>query len=613
MTPTQLPGDSDRELQLELVRVRAEAAAARLEARAAEIELMLIARRGGALTAASTSSLPVAASPPHDLASSNHAAPAAESEPPCTQNHDHQRAADALIAAIHQLLTSQRSDPSAAAAEPTWDIDRAARQPHDDHHDRIPSHDDASWATRLNELQQRIITFSDHSVAEPTQDSRLIDAPEHESDIPSNIAPSTVPTPTSKPLSSPDSHTLAADETNTSSRSDKPNLTGIASAESLQPVPANSFDQSEPAFKRTAAKTKTEQVATTTANHAATLKIQARDRDQRHCAEPLDDRALRALECADPAATASEHRPLRPAAWLISTVAHAVVLLILGLLSLASQRPRDQLAFSAAVSETSAEVQTFTIEASEAPPDSSQEEPNEQTLEVSPMGVIPVVDLALDLPTIAPAVAMETFSTQANSISNLSQALKGDTSAKVQFAGVEGGGNHFIYLVDSSKSMRNFNEARNELLRSVEALQAHQRFYVVFYDQNPDYMRLAESQIDEPSSVLATAANKRALRQWAMTIQQQPGKSPTEVLPFAFKLRPDVIFLLSDGEFAAQTEEVIRKHNRRDNLFGETGPISIIHTIRYPGYSAAEARNAEEQMKRIAAENGGQYRNIVIQ
>src|SRR5690606_10371339 len=129
------------------------------------------------------------------------------------------------------------------------------------------------------------------------------------------------------------------------------------------------------------------------------------------------------------------------------------------------------------------------------------------------------------------------------------------------------------------------------------------RFYVVFYDEKPDYMRISAANVDEPASVLATDANKQALRRWAMTIQEAAGKSPVDVLPFAFKLRPDVIFLLSDGEFSARTEEVIREHNRRDNLFGEDGPISIIHTIRYPGYSTTEARNAEVQMKRIAEEN----------
>src|SRR5690606_1704740 len=106
-------------------------------------------------------------------------------------------------------------------------------------------------------------------------------------------------------------------------------------------------------------------------------------------------------------------RPLRPAAWLTSTVAHVAVLLLLGLLSLSTQPPRDQLAFSAAVSETSAEVQTFTIEASEAFPETAPPEPTEQTLEVSPMGVIPVADLALELPTVTPAVATEMLNTRA--------------------------------------------------------------------------------------------------------------------------------------------------------------------------------------------------------
>ena len=113
------------------------------------------------------------------------------------------------------------------------------------------------------------------------------------------------------------------------------------------------------------------------------------------------------------------------------------------------------------MSQASAEVQTFTIETSEALPETAPSEPTEQTLEISPMGEIPVTELALELPTVKPAVATEMFNTRARAMGSLSKVFKGDTAAKVQFAGVEGGGNHFIYLVDSSKSMRNFNEARN--------------------------------------------------------------------------------------------------------------------------------------------------------
>jgi hypothetical protein len=70
--------------------------------------------------------------------------------------------------------------------------------------------------------------------------------------------------------------------------------------------------------------------------------------------------------------------------------------------------------------------------------------------------------------------------------------------------------------------------------------------------------------------------------------------------------------LLSDGQFSEKTEAVIKERNLQENLFGESGPISIIHTIRYPGYQTGEAQKAEVQMRRIAEANGGQYRNVVL-
>ena len=299
---------------------------------------------------------------------------------------------------------------------------------------------------------------------------------------------------------------------------------------------------------------------------------------------------------------------------MVSTLVHAGALLALGLMTLANPLPRDQLAFSASTAEASDDpIETFTIETSEAMVEESLPEPSEAVLDINPLGDLPIAEVALDLPAAAPpplaASIRESFT---SSTKRLSPATSSKQPNRVQFAGVDGGGNHFVYLVDSSKSMKNFDEARLELLRSVDSLQPDHRFYVVFYDQTPEPMRLTDPNRDEPRSVLATREHKLALRRWAMTIQQQRGKSPTDVLPMVFALRPDVIFLLSDGQFSARTEEVIREHNRVENLFGDSRPRSIIHTIRYPGTSKAEARQAEVQMRRIAAENGGQYRNVDI-
>ncbi len=191
------------------------------------------------------------------------------------------------------------------------------------------------------------------------------------------------------------------------------------------------------------------------------------------------------------------------------------------------------------------------------------------------------------------------------------KTLKGDPGPKTQFCGVDGGGNHFVYLVDSSNSMGSgFQSARAELLASIDQLTPDQRFYVVFFDEQPDYMRLADPNQDDETSVMATPENKRRLRDWAMNIEMNRGKAPYDVLPFVLQLRPDVIFLLSDGEFSST--------DRSD----PTGTESPREPVWRPGANQhraydpipwsrrCEGQRAEATMVAIASENNGRYRHV---
>jgi len=302
----------------------------------------------------------------------------------------------------------------------------------------------------------------------------------------------------------------------------------------------------------------------------------------------------------------------RPASWFVSTLAHLAVLVLLGFMTLANNPPKDQLAFTASASESSEEtMETFSIESSE--PSEPTEPVSETAYEISEMGTMAVTEVSMDVPP-APAApsTSDLFSSSSSSLnSSLMKSLKGDSNAKVQFCGVDGGGNHFVYLVDSSGSMRDgFQSAREELLGSIDQLTPDQRFYVIFFDEEPAYMRIQDPNMDEPASVMATPENKRRLRSWAMTVEMNKGRAPYDVLPFALTLRPDVIFLLSDGEFPARIEEILREQNHEENLFGENGAISIVHTIRYHGVEGQVGRDAEATMVKIAKENGGQYRHV---
>jgi hypothetical protein len=178
-----------------------------------------------------------------------------------------------------------------------------------------------------------------------------------------------------------------------------------------------------------------------------------------------------------------------------------------------------------------------------------------------------------------------------------------------QFFGLSGGGNHFVYLVDNSGSMDQiardgFDVARRELLRAVDQLTAEQRFYVIFFGEQTLRMRLDDPTSSPSRSVYATEANKAALRRWAMTIEMQPGKWPEEALQFAFELRPDSIFLLTDGQMSQRVMPLIREGNIVETLLDGPKPRSRIHTLGFHN------REGEAQLQAIAKENGGSYRFV---
>ncbi len=312
---------------------------------------------------------------------------------------------------------------------------------------------------------------------------------------------------------------------------------------------------------------------------------------------PADDRATD---------TDRASKKSRPMAMIVSTIAHVVVILILAGFTLSTHRPKDQISITASPSTVSeVAMETFSIETSE--PEVTPTEPTESATEyeLSPIGEIAVAEFSSDAAPLFASPSVVSQMTSGAAASAAAMSLSSAVDAKIQFCGVEGGGNHFVYLVDSSGSMgAGFDSARRELLESIEFLKPDQRFYVIFFDANPDFMRLASSTVDEPRSVEATPQSKLALKRWAMQIKQDRGKNPYEVLEFALTLKPDVIFLLSDGEFPQRIEELLQQKNRTNNLFGDDGPMCIVHTI---GYHSEEG---ETRMRRIAEKNGGQYRYV---
>jgi hypothetical protein len=298
----------------------------------------------------------------------------------------------------------------------------------------------------------------------------------------------------------------------------------------------------------------------------------------------------------------------KSAAMLVSGVVHVAATLLMGGVALQIQEPKDQVVLNAsAPAGEEAAMESFSIKTLDEPtPEAEITEPTpaEPEFDVSPIGEFKAADFSTDV-IAKPISSIASVMTSQSEPTNAAMMLKPDSISKMKFCGVEGGGSHFVYLVDSSGSMGDaFESARRALFQSIDLLTPDQRFYVVFFDSKPDFMRISNPDVDEPRSVYATDKNKSALRRWAMRITMDRGKAPYDPLKFALGLRADVIFLLSDGEFPEGIPKLLQEENRVDNLFGDTKPISIVHTI---GYFSKEG---ESIMTRIAKQNHGQYRHV---
>jgi hypothetical protein len=157
------------------------------------------------------------------------------------------------------------------------------------------------------------------------------------------------------------------------------------------------------------------------------------------------------------------------------------------------------------------------------------------------------------------------------------------------FFGIESAGQFFVYVVDCSESMIDedrFARATIELRRSVLALKQPQRFEVIFYNKT------AIPMPGGPKPRSADTTQKNQLLAWLRLIEPVGTTDPRRALQQALSLRPDAVFLLSDGEFPNGTVEDVIKQNTQ---------LIPIHCIDLAGGLGGN------QMERIARTSGGRY------
>jgi hypothetical protein len=188
--------------------------------------------------------------------------------------------------------------------------------------------------------------------------------------------------------------------------------------------------------------------------------------------------------------------------------------------------------------------------------------------------------------------------------------------AGAEFFGVKAYGKRFVFVVDRSISMKGdkFDEARQEVYEAVRRLGPDKEFYVIFFagDSLPMFSKVEPQQGFLP----ATEENIAQLDPWLWSMGLRSWTDPYEALTIAMRLKPDAVYLLTDGEFTApgtresvlrqRIEKYLKKANRPELTDGDRHWPTIVHTI---GFYTTNARGAAA-LKAIAAQNGGTYQFV---
>ncbi|MGB2755197.1 MAG: VWA domain-containing protein [Phycisphaerae bacterium] len=148
-----------------------------------------------------------------------------------------------------------------------------------------------------------------------------------------------------------------------------------------------------------------------------------------------------------------------------------------------------------------------------------------------------------------------------------------------------------VYVVDRSGSMTDsIDYVKEELKRSIGELPEEKEFHVLFYSSGPCVEMPTRRLVD------ATERNKQFAYEFIDGIIAQGETDPSDALRRAFAVHPEVLYLLTDGEFDRAIVGLVQDLN--------AGGRVRVHTIGFL------YRPGEKVLKQIAAENGGNYKFV---
>lgn len=294
--------------------------------------------------------------------------------------------------------------------------------------------------------------------------------------------------------------------------------------------------------------------------------------------------------------------------WLVSLVLHAAVLLVLSFCTLATLQHEDLGLWASSVprDEIIEEFPELEIDPSVELDDLDSELPTE----LEDPGLSSLGELSADAAlsevslngSLAAAELSEFGSLFGEDGRGLSDLGTGEGGATTTFFGTEVKAHRILFMLDNSGGMGfngKFETLVDELLKTIDAMDPKQQFYVVFYSDTVYPLFFPQSEMN---FVRATRANKERLRNWLGTVELCMGNAIDEAIQAAETIRPDTVFLLTDGD-------LFTTEKKKNILLDGAGRRFSIHTF---GMGADRYAKYAEGLQLVADANRGSYRSVQV-
>lgn len=170
--------------------------------------------------------------------------------------------------------------------------------------------------------------------------------------------------------------------------------------------------------------------------------------------------------------------------------------------------------------------------------------------------------------------------------------------------GIEAEGAKFVYVFDRSASMsiargKPLAAAKRELITSLTPLERVHQFYLLFYNQET---RAFQPGADSGKLIFATDSNKAAAERFINGIQPEGATDHYVALSLALKMRPDVIFLLTDGDAKDDLSEA-----ELAQLAKQNAAATKIHVIQFTADLPTGAN-----LRTLAKDNQGEFKTVSL-